>query len=254
MAKSNRREVQDRRREKKEKTGRVVKDKFNNEEQGCYIAKPVQAKNEVQVQFLQAIHNKQVTCFLAPAGCGKSLLTMATCTDFLKKGIYNKISISRPSVGMGSTLGLIPGDLRQKYELYLLPLVDVIVRRYGRGFYESSLGNGSIELIPLEYIRGRSLNDLVILDESQNVTPEEMYTILTRIEEGGKLIIIGDPTQTDLRGENGLDWLCDFVEQNPELNKNIEVIKATSDDIVRSGLCKTVVKAKECIIAKRKKS
>lgn len=245
MAKRNREKVMEARWDKKEESGRVVKGKFNDEDKGTYIAVPVQAKNDVQREFLKALKNKQVCCFVAPAGCGKSLLTMSECTDWLKKGIYDKIYISRPSVGMGNSLGLLPGDMRMKYEPYLLPLVDVIVNRYGRGFYESCLGNGTIELVPLEYIRGRSMSQVVILEEAQNTKPDEMYTIITRIEEGGKLIIIGDPNQTDIRGENGISWLRDFVKGNPELEEHIQVIDATSDDIVRSGLCKMMVKAKE---------
>lgn len=243
MAKRNQLKVVEDRWEKKEQQGRVVNENFNAEDR--YIAKPIQAKTEAQKQFLKALKEKQVIVFSAPAGCGKSLLTMSECTDWIKKGFYNKIYISRPSVGMGNSLGLLPGDLRQKYELYLLPLIDVIVKRYGRGFYESSLGNGTIELCPLEYIRGRSMTDIIILEESQNTKPDELYTVLTRIEESAKLIIIGDPNQTDIKGENGIDWLCKFVDDNPELKEFIAIIKATSDDIVRSGLCKSMVKAKE---------
>ena len=139
----------------------------------------------------------------------------------------------------------MPGSIHEKYEPYLLPLTEVIRKRYGSGFYESGIHNGTIELQALEYIRGRSLNNVVVLDEAQGLKPNEMYTVLTRIEEGGKLIILGDPTQSDIRGKNGLDWLDEFISDNPELSEHIGVVKATSDEIVRGGLCKAVVKAKE---------
>jgi len=170
---------------------------------------------------------------------------MSEVCDWLKSGKYEKCVISRPSVGMGNTLGLLPGTLQEKYEPYLLPLIDVITMRYGRGWYDTALRNGKIELVPLEYIRGRSFNCVVVVDEAQNCTPDEIYTILTRVGEGGKLILIGDPTQTDLKGKTGIEWLAEFIKDNPDLSDHIKLVEATSDDIVRSGLCKTIVKAKE---------
>jgi phosphate starvation-inducible PhoH-like protein len=239
MVKRAQKQVVEDRWNKKGIEGRVVRDVEHS-----YIKPPVQAKNLIQKDFLKALNEKQVVVFSAPAGCGKSYLTMSMATDWLKKGVFNKLLMSRPSVGMGKTLGLVPGDLRQKYELYLLPMIDVIKQRYGVGFYESSIGNGTIELAPLEYIRGRSIDQLVVLEESQNVSPDEMYTMITRVGDTGKLIIIGDPTQRDLAGEDGITWLKRFVERH-RLYEHFAFIEATSEDIVRSGLCKDVVKAKE---------
>jgi len=225
---------------KKEYTGRVVDDKFDNK-----IATPVQAKNPTQKEFLSALKTHQVIVFNAPAGCGKSFLTMCEVTDWYKKGLINKIMLSRPAVGMGNTIGLLKGGIEEKYSPLLLPLLDVICSRYGTGFYQNSLSKGSIEMLPLEYIRGRNVEDVAIVDEFQNCTPDEAYTMITRVAEGGKLILLGDPTQNDLRGENAMQWLPKFVEANPELKDFIKVIEATSDDIVRGGLCKLMVKAKE---------
>lgn len=240
--KRNRKSVQEARQSRHESEGRVIRDKFQSE---VYLKPPVKAMNAKQKEFLAALANYNVVVFSAPAGVGKSFLTMSECTDWMKKGYYNKMVISRPSVGMGNTLGLLPGSMREKYEPYLLPMIDVICERYGRGYYENSVSAGAIELVPLEYIRGRSFKGIVVVDEAQNVTPDEMYTIITRLAEGSKLIIIGDPTQNDLKRGNGIDWLKSFVNDNPELKDEICVVEATSDDIVRSGLCKAVVKAKE---------
>ena len=237
--KRNQRSVVTDRWEKKEETGRIVRD-----EDHSYVKPPITAKNQVQKDFLQSLRNFQVSCFISPAGVGKSFITMSECTDWLKKGIYDKIILTRPAVGMGNSIGLLKGGLREKYEPYLLPLVDVICERYGKNFYENCLGNGTIEMLPLEYARGRSLNCVVVLEEAQNTTPDQMYTMLTRIGDG-KLIIIGDPTQTDIKGQNGLEWLDDFLYDNPELCEFIDITYATSDDIVRSGLCKAMVKARE---------
>lgn len=237
----NRQAQQQKKQKKREDKGRVVDQvKMISE-----IKEPVQAKNPVQREFLKALNEKSCIVFEAPAGVGKSFLTMSEVTDWLKKGYYDKCLLSRPAVGLGNSVGLLKGDLRDKYEPYLLPIVDVIKGRYGTGFYESSLHNGTLEFALLEYIRGRSIDQLVVLEEAQNTKPDEMYTMLTRIAEGGKLICIGDRTQTDIKGQNGIEWLVEFVANNPELEEFVSVIRATSDDIVRGGLCKTVVKAKE---------
>lgn len=239
--KRNKQQVVRDRWDKKEDKGRTVSPHKSDK----YIADPVQAKNEKQREFLRALKTHQVVVFLAPAGVGKSFLTMSEVTDWFKKGDINKILMSRPAVGMGKTLGLLKGGLREKYEPYLLPLVDVIRGRYGYGFYENCINNGSIEMVPLEYIRGRNIDDVAVVDEFQNCTPDEAYTMITRIAETGKLILIGDPSQNDLRGENAMQWLPRFLESNPELKEHIAIIEATSDDIERGGLCKMMVKARE---------
>lgn len=228
------------RKTKRKKSGRTVKGKFADE-----VMPPVQARNEVQKEFLRALHRYDVVVFSAPAGVGKSYLTMCEVSDWLKKGLVDKVVLTRPSVPMGRSIGLVPGDLREKFELFLQPLLQVLWARYGKSYYENCLGNRSIELLPAEYARGRSIDGVFILDEASSFHPDEIYTLLTRLEEGGKLILIGDPNQSDLRGENGIDWLKGFVSRNPNLSKHIKIIEATSEDIVRGGLCKAMVQARE---------
>lgn len=239
MTKRNKKKVVDSRWEKKVSEGREVKPDDK------YVKPPVQARNDKQKEFLSALKSHQVVVFVAPAGVGKSFLLMSEATDWLKKGIIDKITFCRPAVGMGNTLGLLKGGMREKYEPYLLPLIDVVRKRYGYNFYENCINNGTIELLPLEYARGRSIDHLLVVEECQNTSPDEIYTMITRIEETGKLVLIGDPSQNDLKGENSLQWLPKFIEDNPELKEFIKVIEATSDDIERSGLCKAMVKAKE---------
>lgn len=239
MTKRNRQRVVDSRWEKKEQAGRIVKD-----EEHTYVKPPITAKNAFQVELLKTLKTKQVIVVDAPAGVGKSFVTMSEVSDWLKKGFYHKVMLSRPAVGMGNTLGMLKGGMREKYEPFLLPLVDVLCERYGRGFYESSLENGTIEYCPLEYVRGRNFKCVTICDEFQNVLPSEAYTLLTRVAEGGKLICIGDSTQNDLKGRTGLQWLEKFVSDH-DLQDYVGVVKATSDDIVRSDLCMFAVKAME---------
>jgi len=239
MTKRNQKTVVDARWGKKEQVGRIVKD-----EEHSYVKPPINAKNQFQKDLLKALKESNVIVVDAAAGVGKSYVVMSEVADWLKKGYYHKVMLTRPSVGMGETLGLLKGDLRSKYEPYLLPLVDVLVKRYGYGFYESGLENGTFEYAPLEYIRGRNFDSVVIVDEGQNVRPNEAYTLLTRVAEGGKLIVIGDSTQNDLSGQTGLEWIYKFIEKH-NLTDRVSVLRATSDDIVRSDFCKSVVKAME---------
>ena len=242
MAKRSQAQVVEERWVKKADIGRVLKPKFQDEN---YLATPVTAKNDVQKLFLNALKEFDVIVFSAPAGVGKSYLTMSEVSDWMKKGLYNKITLSRAVIPMGRSLGMLPSTLQQKFEPYLMPLLEVLWKRYGKSYYENCLANGSIELLAPEYSRGRSVEGVMIIDEGQSLHPDELYTLLTRMETGSKLVIIGDPNQSDIKGLNAIDWLEGFVEKNPELTTHIKVIKADSNDIVRSGLCKAMVKAKE---------
>ncbi len=219
---------------------RRINHKFDEERK----VEPIQAKTEFQKKVLKAMKTKQILVLIAPAGVGKSYLTMGQAADWFVNGDIDKIIIARTAVGMGKTHGYIKGDLESKYTPFLMPLIEVFTKRYGQGKYETALAAGNIEMIATEHLRGRNINGVAILDESQNTTPEEMYSIITRVTEDGRLFILGDPTQTDIKQQNGLSWLEDFVEKH-QLQEYIEIIKATSDDIVRSGLCKAFVKAME---------
>ena len=237
MAKRNNQTVIQKRWEKKMAKGKEVK--------GDYELQPsVLARNDRQKEFLKNLNTKDVCVFNAPAGCGKTYLTMCETTDWLKKGYFDKMVIARPNVVMGRTLGALKGDMFQKYEPLLMPMVEAIKDRYGPGFYESSIRNGTIELAPLEYIRGRNFNYITVIDEAQLTTPDEMYTILTRMADGGKLILLGDPTQKDQKGLDGITWLVEFLKRH-DLTHIMGYVEATSDDIERGGVCKAVVKAKE---------
>lgn len=239
--KRNQQKVFENRWEKKAETGRVINEKHAAKE----VKPPVQAKNEIQREFLAAMKEYDVVAFIAPAGCGKSFLTMSEVTDWLKKGLYDKVVLSRAVIPMGRSLGMLPSTLQQKFEPYLMPLLEVIWNRYGKGFYENCLHDGTLELLAPEYARGRSISDIMVIDESQSLYPTELYTMITRMQEGSKLFLLGDTAQSDIRGENGLQWLEKFVEENPALSKHIKIIKADSDHIVRGGLCKAMVKARE---------
>lgn len=224
---------------------RSINPKFEHERNPT----PVFPKNEFQKRALEALKSKQVVVVLGSAGVGKSFLTMTHTSDAYFKGQIAKIYLSRPAVGMGNTLGLLPGGIREKYEPYLLPLIDVFTERYGKGKYEVALSSGDLELVPLEYLRGRNLKGIAIVDEAQNCTSQEMYSILTRVTENGQLIILGDITQSDINGENGLQWLKNFIDDN-NLHDVATIIEGTSNNIVRGEFCKRVVMARESTLRK----
>lgn len=230
---------------REQRNPREISRHSEREYQEVQLAKPVSPLNEFQSNLNYEVNNTQVVFVDAPAGCGKTFVIMSNVVDWLKSGKIKKIILSRPSVGMGRSLGLLPGSMRDKFEPYLMPLIDVIKQRYGAGFYETQLGNGNIEFVPLEYLRGRSFNDaVVIVDEFQNTKPDESFSIMTRLGETSSLFCLGDTEQNDMGGENGLDWAIDFIDRH-NLGKFASVVEGDSDDIVRSGFCKAIVKAME---------
>lgn len=208
---------------------------------------PITPKTESQQAFYKSLIQDQVSVYIAPAGVGKTYLTTGVCAEWLEKGIYERIIIARPAVGMGNTVGFLKGDADQKYTPFITPMLEGFKSNMSKQWLESQINNGNIIFQLLEYARGMSYgeDDILILDEAQNTKPNEMFTMLTRMGQGSKLIILGDVTQSDIRGESGLQWLESFVEDNPDLGKYIRICGGTSDDIVRGGLCKEVVKAKE---------
>lgn len=220
---------------------RKVKEKFMSERQ---VKKPITALNNFQKQVLNALATKQVIVISAPAGSGKSFLAMTQAIDDYMKQECDRIFLSRPAVGMGNSLGMLKGGIQEKYEPYLMPLISIIKDRYGKGVYESGLHNENIILQPFEYLRGMNIDGWAIVDEAQCCTSQELYSMLTRINENGKLVLLGDRTQSDLKGEDGISWLRNFVNRH-NLHGSIAFVEGSSDDIVRSDFVRKVVKARE---------
>lgn len=242
MRRNNRKAIQDRR-EKKSERGRVV---THHAVEEIRLARPINPIGIFQKELLTSITYKDATFVDAPAGSGKTFVVMSTVADWLKSGKIEKIILSRPTVGMGNSLGLLPGDIKEKFSPYLAALIDVLTKRYGVGYYETQLANKNIEFVPLEYIRGRSFdNAVVIIDEFQNTSEDDAYTIMTRLGDGSKMICLGDHTQNDMKGrDNGLEWAIDFIDRH-NLYDFADIVEGDSDDIVRSPFCKAVVKARE---------
>lgn len=205
---------------------------------------PVAPKTVTQQRYLQAIREHDVTLGLGPAGTGKTYLAMAMATAALKAGDVARIILTRPAVEAGEALGFLPGDLYEKLDPYLRPLHDALNDMLPLEEVQKNKEKGAIEIAPLAYMRGRTLNNaFIILDEAQNATTEQMFMFLTRLGFNSKAVITGDPTQTDLpsQRQSGL------VEARHALDRieGIGIIEFAEKDVVRHPLVRRIIKAYE---------
>ena len=204
--------------------------------------KPIKPKTLGQQFYIEKIKNNDVVFGIGPAGTGKTYLAVAMAVRSFKQGEVNRIILTRPAVEAGENLGFLPGDLQDKVDPYLRPLYDGLFEILGFETYQNLVEKGLIEIAPLAYMRGRTLdNAFVILDEAQNTTNEQMKMFLTRLGYGSKAIITGDKTQVDLpRGKNsGLRT----AERILSTVKGIEFQNFTSIDVVRHPLVQRIIDA-----------
>lgn len=216
--------------------------------------KPVKPKTLGQKAYVEAIKNNMIVFGIGPAGTGKTYLAMAMAITAFKNEEVGRIILTRPAIEAGEKLGFLPGDLQSKVDPYLRPLYDALYQIMGAESFSKNMENGLIEVAPLAYMRGRTLdNAYIILDEAQNTTPAQMKMFLTRIGFGSKVVVTGDSTQKDLPTDmkSGLDVASTVL-------KNIEGIafcNLTSKDVVRHPLVQRIVKAyEEYEIKEEKKS
>ena len=210
----------------------------------CVTAKgrPVKAKTIGQQTYLKAISKNTITIGVGPAGTGKTYLAVAQAVAAFRAKEVNRIILTRPAVEAGERLGFLPGDLQNKVDPYLRPLYDALFDMLGAETYNKYLERGNIEVAPLAYMRGRTLDDsFIILDEAQNTTREQMKMFLTRLGFGSKIVITGDVTQIDLPGDkvSGLKEavkILDGVE-------DIAICRLTASDVVRHALVQKIVAA-----------
>lgn len=161
--------------------------------------KPIKARTVGQKKYIDAIKKNTIILGLGPAGTGKTFLAVAAASTALRNKEVSRIILTRPAVEAGERLGFLPGDLQSKINPYLRPLYDAMFEMFGAETYQKHLERGTIEIAPLAYMRGRTLDDsFIILDEAQNTTPEQMKMFLTRLGSGSKAVVTGDITQTDL--------------------------------------------------------
>ncbi len=214
--------------------------------------KPVKPKTLGQKTYVDAIKKNMIVFGLGPAGTGKTYLAMAMAITAFKKEEVGRIILTRPAIEAGEKLGFLPGDLQSKVDPYLRPLYDALYQIMGAESFQRNMEKGLIEVAPLAYMRGRTLdNAYIILDEAQNTTPAQMKMFLTRIGFGSKVVITGDRTQKDLAtgAVSGLD-VAVKVLSNLE---DIAFCNLTSRDVVRHPLVQKIVKAYEVYESKGQK-
>lgn len=204
--------------------------------------KPVKAKTLGQEAYVEAIRDNTVIFGIGPAGTGKTYLAVAMAVKAFKAKEVNRIILTRPAVEAGESLGFLPGDLQQKVDPYLRPLYDALFDMLGAESFQKQLERGSIEVAPLAYMRGRTLDDsFIILDEAQNTTSEQMKMFLTRLGSNSKAVVTGDITQIDLPGgkKSGLKEVTRILKDI----EGITTVYFNEKDVVRHHLVQEIVRA-----------
>ncbi len=212
----------------------------------CITAKgkPIKAKTVGQQNYMRAIAKNTVTIGVGPAGTGKTYLAVAAAVAAFRERTVNRIILTRPAVEAGERLGFLPGDLQNKVDPYLRPLYDALYDMLGAETFQKYQERGSIEVAPLAYMRGRTLDDsFIILDEAQNTTKEQMKMFLTRLGFGSKVVITGDVTQIDLPSDK-TSGLKDALRVIQDVD-DIAICKLTSADVVRHALVQKIINAYE---------
>jgi phosphate starvation-inducible protein PhoH and related proteins len=206
--------------------------------------KQVMARTPMQRTYIDAIRNHELVFGVGPAGTGKTYLAVACAAEALMNGEIDRIILSRPAVEAGERLGFLPGDMKEKIDPYLRPLYDALYDMMPPSLVEKGLAEKQIEIAPLAFMRGRTLSSaFIILDEAQNTTPQQMKMFLTRLGEGSRMVVTGDPTQVDLPNgvTSGLSEALGVLKGV----KGIAQVPFTAEDIVRHQLVGRIVQAYE---------
>ena len=204
----------------------------------------VSPKGTNQQKYLEVISNKELVFGIGPAGTGKTYLAVAAAVNELITGKVEKVVVTRPAVEAGEKLGFLPGDLSQKVDPYLRPLYDALFQTLGFKETNKLIENNVIEIAPLAFMRGRTLNkSFIILDEGQNTTPEQMKMFLTRFGYGSKVVVTGDLTQIDLPKDikSGLIHTLDILSEL----EDVGLVRFSSKDVARHSLVQKIVEAYE---------
>jgi len=193
-------------------------------------------KNDRQKEYIDALNDSDQVTVFGPAGTGKTYVVATYASNAYNLKELDKIVVTRPHVAVGKDIGFLKGSLEEKCAPWALPVLDVLEKHLGKGVVETALKSGNIEIVPLALIRGRSFeNTLVIVDEAQNLTVEELKALVTRIGEGSKLVINGDVQQSDLKSGDGLTKIVHLIKK---YQLPVPIIEFGVDDIVRSGITK----------------
>lgn len=225
--------------EKKKNNQRSMKEVVNT----CILGSRVFAKTEGQARYIEELQKNDIVFSIGPAGTGKTYLAVAMAVDCLRSGKVQRLILTRPAVEAGEKLGFLPGTLYEKVDPYLRPLYDALLDFLDSEKIISYREKGIIEILPLAYMRGRTLNNsYIILDEAQNTTYQQMKMFLTRIGFNSKVVVTGDITQIDLekRNDSGLLTIKKILGENID---GIKFIELQEEDVVRNPLVRQIVKA-----------
>ena len=201
-------------------------------------------RTEIQNKYLKLLNTKNITFAIGPAGTGKTYLAVAKAVSALQDGKLNKIILSRPAVEAGEKLGFLPGDLKEKVDPFLRPIYDALYQMMPFDQVEKKIMNGIIEIAPIAFMRGRTLEDCyIILDEAQNTTKIQMKMFLTRLGKNSKMVVVGDKTQIDLisKSESGL------LDSENKLKKlqDVGFVYLGENDVIRHDLVRKIINAYE---------
>ena len=206
-----------------------------------FAGKPFKAKTYNQQRFIDLIKNNDLIFGIGPAGTGKTFLAVLMAVTYLKKGEVNRIIITRPAVEAGESLGYLPGDLKEKIDPYLMPIYDALDAILGGEQKDKMIEKGIIEVIPLAYMRGRTLDEaFIILDEAQNTTDKQMLMFLTRLGFNSKMVVNGDITQIDLNISRNRSGLKIAYEKLRDIEK-IAFLEFNNSDVVRNPLVSKII-------------
>ena len=223
----------------------MKENKKNNNSSEISIKTPkkeIWPRTNGQIKFIKEILNKKIVFVIGPAGTGKTFISVSHAVSMLTSGFVDKIIISRPAVEAGEKLGFLPGDIKEKIDPYLRPIYDSLDENLPKDNVAKLIENQKIEIAPIAYLRGRTLNNsYIILDEAQNTSPMQMKMFLTRFGEHSKMVITGDITQIDLPSKNK-SGLKDAINNLKKIN-NISFVYLTEKDVVRHSLVQKIVKA-----------
>ena len=223
----------------------MKKNKKNNHSPEISIKTPkkkIWSRTNGQTKLIKEILNKKILFVIGPAGTGKTFIAVSHAVSMLTSGLVDKIVISRPAVEAGEKLGFLPGDLKEKIDPYLRPIYDSLDENLPKDKVMTLIENQKIEIAPIAYLRGRTLNNsYIILDEAQNTSPIQMIMFLTRLGENSKMVITGDITQIDLPSKNK-SGLIDAIDNLKKI-KDISFVYLTEKDVVRHPLVQKIVKA-----------
>lgn len=223
----------------KENNHKVIKEKFRYQREDEIMSKPLLPMNDKQKEFMDLIRKKSCIVATGFAGTSKSYIPAAMAADMYRLGQVSKIIVTRPAISSSKSIGFLKGDVNEKMQNWLGPVITVLKERMGNGAYDVALNSGDVQFIPLEHLKGSSFNNsFVIIEEASDLTKEELIKIVTRIGKGTTMTITGDILQSELAHGAGLNWLSNFITRN-NMQEHFGFVEFNDySHIVRSGIVK----------------